>query len=75
MASGYDKFLSETSGMGPVPKAQGSGSARARRMGKSGGRRWGMHGKPLAAKPASHSKSGQQSQSPGGGSGQSRGGR
>ena len=70
MASGYDKFLSETSGMGPVPKAQGSGSARARRMGKSGGRKWGMHGGPLRAKPASHSKSGQQA----GGGGASRGG-
>ena len=27
----YDKFLRESSGMGPVPKAQSSGSARSRR--------------------------------------------
>lgn len=43
--SGYDKFLRESSGMGPVPKAQ-SGSPRSRRTrGRKGFKGEGPKGK------------------------------
>lgn len=43
MASGYDKFLAETSGMGPVPGARGGagGTPRQRRAQRQRGLRAG----------------------------------
>lgn len=77
MASSYDQFLSETSGMGPVPKAQRGVSSNRNMKTRGRGRQWGMHGersvksnmRGMSAKPPSHKSS----NNPGGGGGASRG--